>query len=173
METPGPDGTVNWKCRSINPDLSLNCDSVTYPVSGGLSPVRFNGTFNIEVTLRIFNANGNRLTTSPYYAKIGASAREWSLEYDTGYLPAIGSEFETTEWIQHTWYDNRLEPGDPLTISLIWIGRETSSFWADFGVQFQRIRLTMHTSYDPAEDALAYESWLYGEWSSPYPPPPP
>ena len=138
-------------------------------------PVRFNGTYNLEVTMRIFNSNGNRLTTAAYRARISATARDWTLSHDTGYLPAVGAEFETTAWHRHTWYGNLLEVGDPLTISLDWIGRESSSFWPDLSLQFQRVRLTLNTSTDPnfQNASLAHETWLYGEWSSPAPPPPP
>ena len=88
-------------------------------------------------------------------------------------LPAIGAEKETTEWHRHTWYDNPMTPADSLTISLLWIGRETSSFWPDLSMQFQRVRLTLNQTFENASAGLGYESWLYGDWSSPAPPPPP
>ena len=53
------------------------------------------------------------------------------------------------------------------------IARETQDYWPDLSVQFQRIRLTLNRTFEPASAGAGYESWLYGEWSSPLPPPPP
>ena len=175
METAGPDGTVNWRCRTINVvDNSLNCDGVTYPIAGGgLQPVRINGTYNLELTMRIYNQAGNGMVTSPYMARISAAARDWEVIHETPWLTAIGAEREYSEWHTHIFYDNPIEPNDPLTIRLLTIGRQTSSFWTDFSLQFNLIRLTLNTSYDPPSAGLPYNSWLYGEYTSPGPPPPP
>ena len=167
-------------CHSLNSDYSLNCDSNTYPRGNGavgdIMPVRFNGTYNLAVTIRVYNHAGNKLVHDPYRAELHASSRDWVVTHDTGYLPAVGDDYETTDWVTHTWYNNHLEKGDSLTLSLMSLSREESSFWPDFSLQFQRIRLTMNTSFDPAYDAteaLNYESWLYGGESPPPPPPPP
>ena len=173
MGTQAPDGTPNWRCHSINPDGTLNCDSVTFPRADGLARVRFNGTYNIEVTYRIYNRAGNFRTRGAYRAVMTAGARDWLLTHDTGFLPDCCEEFAFTDWTVHTWYNNTLEPADSLKVSLIDISRQSSSFWPDFNLQFQRIRLTLNTSFEPESSSLGYESWLYGEYSSPYPPPPP
>jgi hypothetical protein len=75
---------------------------VTWPIAGGLQTVRFNGTYDLAVTLRIFNSAGNYRTAAPYKAIISASARDWVVTHDTGYLPDIGSEREMTDWHTHT-----------------------------------------------------------------------
>lgn len=178
LVTQNLDGSDDWKCRSANSDGSLNCDSVTYPRFSGdtLMPVRFNATYNLEVVLRIFNSNGAPSATAPYRALLHASSRDWLLTYDTGYLAAIGSNQDSTEWVTHTWYNNAMIPSDTLTLSLKHIERQTtSSFWADYSLQFQSIRLILNTTYDPNHDQLAtgYSSWLYGEFNPPPPPPPP
>ena len=125
--------------------------------------------------MRIYNSAGNQLYTAPYRIELSVAARDWVLYHDSGYLPAIGTESDYTDWHRHTFYNAFLEPGDHFTISVIGLTRQSSSFWPDFNLQFQRIRLTLNTSYEQnlSAVALGYENWLYGEWSSPEPPPPP
>jgi hypothetical protein len=177
LVTDYSDGSPHWKCRSVNPDGSLNCDSVTYPRGNGdtLQPVRFNGTYNLAVTIRVFNAAGSPSQTLPYQALLEASSREWNVTHDTGFLPAVGPNKDATDWVEHTWYNLPMMPGDTLTLALKHISRQTASFWPDYSLQFQRIRLRLNTSLgaNHDQDALAYSSWLYGEFAPPPPPPPP
>ena len=137
--------------------------------------MRFNGTYDLAVTLRVYNHAGNQRTTTPYRARINAAAQDWVVEHDTDYLPAVGNENERTDWHTHVWYANPLAPGDSLTIALLGIGREGSSFWPDYSLQFQRIRLTLNQTFedDPSGSAQGHSTWLYGAWSDPTPPPPP
>ena len=104
-----------------------------------------------------------------------AAAQGFVVDWVTGLLNATGSENERTDWYTHVWHALHLVPGGSLTISLLGIGREGPSFWPDYSVQFQRIRLTLNQSYedDMASAATAYNNWLNGVWSDPTPPPPP
>ena len=150
----------------------MNCDSVSYPRADGLLPVRFEGTWNLHVRMRVFNENGNRLTTAPYGIQLSAAARDYVVSHDTNYIPAVGSEREYSLYVTHTWHNNTLGPTDTLTIKLVKLYRESSSFWPDLSLQLTRIWLTLNTSLDPGA-SNAFDSWLYGEEHSPSPPPPP
>ena len=124
--------------------------------------------------MRAFNSAANFRTTTPYRIELSAAARDWHVTHDTGWIEAIGAERDYTDWVTHTWYGNRLDPTDSLTISLIRVSRPAGTdFWPDFSLQFQRIRLTLNTSFEAVAAAQAFESWLYGDYSSPMPPPPP
>ena len=144
--------------------------------AGDVQPVRFNGTYDLAVTVRVANRAGNQLVTAPYRAELEASSPHWLVAHDTGYITATGENYESSEWSLHTWYNLTMMVGDKLQLSLISLSREESSFWSDFSLQFQRIRLTLNTSFDPdAMDAEApdFSTWLYGGESPPPPPPPP
>ena len=171
LDPSSPRGDVDWKCQSINSDGSLNCDSVTYPRDDGLVPVRVLGTYDLHVRMRVYNSAGNFRTTAPYRAELQAAARDWVVTHDTGFIDDVGEENQYSEYVVHTWYNNTLGPDDPLTITLLGLSRQSSSFWPDFHLQFTRIWLTVNVSH--ANVNASYLSWVYGEFESPSPPPPP
>ena len=171
LDTSSPRGDANWICHSINGDGTLNCDSVTYPRADGLLPVRFLGTWNLHVRMRVYNKNGNFRTSAPYRAELQAAARGWIVKHDTGFITDVGEEKQYSEYVTHTWYNNTLGPDDPLTITLLSLSRQQSSFWPDFSLQMTRVWLTVNASLEQVN--ASYLSWVYGEFESPSPPPPP
>ena len=153
---------------------SLACDTVQYPRADGLFPVRFVGTYDIAITLRVYNRAGNTRTTTPYRAYVSAAARDWVQTFDTGELPATGYELQYTDYVTHTWTNNTLHPTDSLVLSLDHVHRgTTNSFWPHIFVQFLHVRLTVNVSDEAGALSGNYESWEYGERASPSPPPPP
>ena len=172
LDTNSPSGDHNWQCYSVDSDGNLNCDSVVYPRADGLLPVRFFGTWDLHVQMRVFNYAGSFRITSPYRIEVQATARDWLRGHDTGYVAATGVEFEYSEYVTHTWYNLTLGPADLVTLKLMRISRQTSSFWPDFNLQLTRIWLTLNSTLEP-DGASGYASWLYGEYASPLPPPPP
>ena len=171
LDTSTLAGSQNWACHSINTDSTLNCDFVTYPRADGILPVRFLGTWDLHVRMRVYNVNGNFRFPAPYRIEIEASARDWVLQHDTGYIADVGEEREFSEYVTHTWYNNTLGPDDPLTITLKRLSRQQHSFWPDFRLQFTRIWLTIKLPLEQVNSS--YLSWVYGEFESPSPPPPP
>ena len=114
------------------------------PRADGLLPVRFLGTWDLTVRVRVFNAAANAGTQAPYRIELRASARDWSVTHDTGYIAAVGAEYEYSQFVSHTWCNYTLGPDDPLTITLVRLSRESSSFWPDFNMQLSRIRLRLN-----------------------------
>ena len=134
--------------------------------------MRFAGTYDLEVTLRLYNTGGNYLTTSPYRTSVSAAAHDWNVQWDTGWLDAVGEELEYTAYTTHVWPNLPLYPNDTLTLTLDDVSRQTSSFWPQLFVQFLRVRLTVNAS-DDADAYNVYSNWYYGDRASPFPPPPP
>ena len=143
------------------------------PRADGLLPVRFLGTWDLTVRVRVFNAAANAGTQAPYRIELRASARDWSVTHDTGYIAAVGAEYEYSQFVSHTWCNYTLGPDDPLTITLVRLSRESSSFWPDFNMQLSRIRLRLNTSAFEPDGSGQFSSWLYGDEWSPSPPAPP
>ena len=135
--------------------------------------MRFLGTWDLHVRMRAYNRNGNFRTTAPYRIVLQAAARNWVVRHDTGFIRDVGEERQYSQYVTHTWYNNTIGPGDNLTITLISLSRQFSSFWPDFSMQLTRIWLTANVSSEQVNPS--YWSWLYGaeNYESPSPPPPP
>jgi len=79
------------------------------------------------------------MTQSAYRATVRITGPSWEATFDTGYLAAIGDEYETSEYVTHIANGRELAMTDSFDVMLIDVSRETSSFWPELGVQFSEI----------------------------------
>ena len=123
----------------------LICNQVTYPREDGELPSRFNSTYSATLSFRMYNRAGNLfMSAAPYRAIIRVYANNGNQTFDSGYVTALGDEAEYSEDIVHTFYNLTLGRGDPFTVRLMHIARETQDYWPDISVQFSGIVVSVH-----------------------------
>ena len=84
------------------------------------------------------------------------------MDYDTGFLDAIGPEFEATAFVRHTWFGVPMAPSDTLILSLEHISRFGSTVWPELSIQFSHVTPTLNISYDDGSGDDSFASWMYG-----------
>ena len=158
-------------------DLYVVCDSVTYPrPEDNVAPALYNGPHTVAVTYRVFNYAGNMATFTGYRVVLRASAHNWTVTHDSGYLESIGDEKERTALVTHRWTNAYFETGDNLTITLVVLERgveghgPTASFFTDYSLQFESIAVTREGGMQDVlvttkvENPEEYLAWAASEY---------